>query len=65
MSDNPLPVSKFRKFRADDELWNDFADAVRHAPDPEADMSKVLRQFIRWYIRRPGAQIPKRPEPGE
>jgi hypothetical protein len=52
-----------RKFRADDELWVKFGDAVRRSPDAEADMSKVLRQFVRWYAGEPGARLPERPEP--
>lgn len=50
-----------RKFRADNELWAKFSDAVRRSPDAEADMSKVLRQFVRWYAGEPGARIPERP----
>lgn len=52
-----------RKFRADDELWARFGNAVRRSPDAEADMSKVLRQFVRWYAGEPGAKLPERPEP--
>lgn len=52
-----------RKFRADDDLWEKFTDAVRRSPDPEADMSKVLRQLVRWYAGEPGAKLPERPEP--
>jgi hypothetical protein len=51
----------YRKFRADDELWQSFGAAVEHSPDPEADMSKVLRQLVRWYAGEPGAKLPDRP----
>lgn len=54
-----------RRFRAPDELWERFGDAVKRSPDPEADMSKVLRQFCRWYAGDPGAELPKRPAEGE
>jgi len=53
----------FRKFRADDELWKRFSAAVAVSPDPEADMSKVLRQFCRWYAGDASAALPERPEP--
>lgn len=52
-----------RRFRTTDELWERFANAVDRSGDPEADMSKVLRQFVRWYIGEPGAKMPERPEP--
>lgn len=26
--------------------------------------AQVLRDFIAWYLRRPGASLPKRPDPG-
>lgn len=55
--------SDLRRFRASDELWENFGAAVQRSPDPEADMSKVLRQFLRWYTDEPGAKLPERPEP--
>lgn len=56
-------LSGLRRFRTTDELWERFGDAVERGPDPEADMSKVLRQFVRWYVGDPGATLPERPEP--
>lgn len=49
------------RFRADGALWEKFGEAVKRGPDPEADMSKVLRQFLRWYVGEPGAKLPERP----
>ncbi len=57
----PNPTA-YRKFRTDDGLWERFAQAVAHSPSPEADMSKVLRQFIRWYVSDPRAELPERPK---
>lgn len=54
-----------RKFRAPTDLWKRFGDAVEASPDPEADMSKVLRQFLRWYNHETGAKLPDRPAAGE
>lgn len=56
--------SNYRKFRAPDDLWKRFGDAVEASPDPEADMSKVLRQFLRWYVHENGAKQPDRPAAG-
>lgn len=53
-----------RKFRAPADLWKRFGDAVEGSPDPEADMSKVLRQFLRWYVHEAGARQPERPASG-
>ncbi|WP_327335874.1 hypothetical protein OG209_05270 [Streptomyces sp. NBC_01383] len=53
-----------RKFRAPTDLWKRFGDGVEASPDPEADMSKVLRQFLRWYVHETGARLPDRPPAG-
>jgi len=26
------------------------------------DRAKVINQFLRWYLHRPGAKLPKRPD---
>jgi hypothetical protein len=54
----------YRKFRAPTDLWKRFGDAAEASDDPEADMSKVLRQFLRWYVHEHGAKLPDRPAPG-
>lgn len=61
----PREKTEVRRFRTSDELWERFGDAVERSPDPEADMSKVLRSFVRWYVGEPGARLPERPEPAE
>lgn len=53
-----------RRFRTTDDLWKRFGDAVEASDDPEADMSKVLRQFVRWYVHEAGAKQPDRPTAG-
>lgn len=41
--------------RIPDEDWDEFKGvAGRHGPS-------LIRQFIRWYLRKPGATLPKRP----
>ncbi|MFJ9558233.1 hypothetical protein ACIRPH_30885 [Nocardiopsis sp. NPDC101807] len=56
-----MAANKPRRFVATDELWEKFELAVKKSPDPEADRSKVLRTFVRWYVGEPGAELPKRP----
>jgi len=41
--------------RVEDELWERFGDVA------VPDRSVVIREFIRWYVREPGARLPKRP----
>ena len=41
--------------RIDEALWETFGEIA------EPDRSSVLRDFIRWYVREPGAKPPKRP----
>lgn len=42
----------------DDNLWRDFEAATGRA---ETDRSAELRHFMEWYVRRPGAEHPRRP----
>ena len=41
--------------RVDEDLWARFGAVA----DP--DRSAVLREFIAWYVREPGAKLPARP----
>lgn len=51
--------NKLRGLRGvDDDLWDDFGDAVVRA---DSDRSAELRRFIEWYVRRHGADHPRRP----
>lgn len=43
----------------DDDLWNDFGTAATLAG---SDRSAISKQLYEWYIRRPGATLPKRPK---
>lgn len=42
----------------DDQLTQDF-DAATHAVG--SDRSNITRQLWEWYLRRPGAELPPRP----
>ena len=45
-----------RPIRIEEELWKPFGElaGVR-------DRAEVIRQFVAWYIRKPGAKLPQRP----
>lgn len=45
-----------RVVRVDDDDWGDLGEraGVRHR-------AAVIRALIRWYLRRPGAELPERP----
>jgi hypothetical protein len=35
-------------------------DAGRATAKMDTDRAKVINQFLRWYLRRPGAKLPER-----
>ncbi len=43
----------------DSTLWDEFGQAT---DDQAKDRSVVLRDFMRWYLRKPDAELPERPE---
>jgi hypothetical protein len=45
--------------RIDDETWEELGAAAAAAG---TDRSAVLRDLARWWLRRPGARMPPRPE---
>ena len=50
-------VTPIQHVRVADDDWGDLkAVAGRGLPD-------IVRQLIRWYLRRPGAKLPERPSP--
>ena len=52
------PKTQHRSVRIDDPEWNDAEQATRRMG---TDRAKIINQFIRWYLRRPGAKLPERP----
>jgi len=42
------------------DTWNEFEKAASAAG---TDRSKVLNEFVEWYLRRRGAHLPARPDP--
>jgi hypothetical protein len=43
-----------------DELADDFDKAARNSG---SDRSTVTRAFWEWFVGRPGAELPERPDP--
>jgi hypothetical protein len=55
----PTPNMPMRNgIRVDDETWDTFGEAVAHQ---RTSRSKAQREFMRWYARLPGAELPQRP----
>jgi len=57
---NPEKFTPIRRFRLDEETWRRFGRTVG-----ARGRSAVLADFVRWYLRIPGAKLPKRPEANE
>lgn len=54
-----------RRVRMPDDEWEPFLVAAKSMhPDGRSPRGKVLREFVRWYLRRPGAKLPERPPAG-
>lgn len=52
-------ITKHRSVRLEDNLWKRLKPAARAAG---FDRAGVIRQFVRWYLCVPGAQLPQRPD---
>ncbi|HXT92220.1 MAG TPA: hypothetical protein VN714_23545 [Trebonia sp.] len=53
------PKTQHRSVRVSDEDWGDLDKAAKAAG---SDRGTLIKQFIRWYLRRPGAELPERPD---
>jgi hypothetical protein len=47
-----------RAFRLAENLWIKFGEAAAAAG---VDRGTLLRAFVAWYLREPGAKLPDRP----
>lgn len=52
------PRTPARQMRIGDE-WFDFDLAAK---SQSSERAAVIRDFIDWYIRKPGAELPERPD---
>lgn len=57
MSPN-VPKTPPRQIRIGDE-WYDFDKAAK---SQDTERATLIREFIAWYLREPGARLPKRPD---
>jgi hypothetical protein len=48
-----------RNLRVANDVWLPALAAARHSG---ATLTDVITQFLRWYLRLPGAKLPERPE---
>ncbi|MET7956366.1 hypothetical protein ABZT07_20660 [Streptomyces sp. NPDC005317] len=55
------PHTPPRQMRIPDGEWLPFDAAAKAQGQTRAG---VVRELIRWYLRRPGAKLPVRPEAG-
>ena len=62
MTEKQPEQDRHRMFRAlfsiDDEDWKTFGKHAGNGKRPQ-----ILRSFVAWYIRKPGAKLPERPPP--
>jgi metal-responsive CopG/Arc/MetJ family transcriptional regulator len=53
------PKTQHRSVRIDDDLWNKLDEVAKELG---VDRATILRDLARWFVREPGAKLPKRPE---
>lgn len=54
-----------RPLRIPSSEWAPFEEATRAIhPTGRSPRTAVVREFMRWYMRRPGAKLPERPPAG-
>lgn len=52
------PGNPHRSVRVSDTDWADFDTATKQQ---DSDRGTVIKEFISWYLHRPGARMPRRP----
>jgi hypothetical protein len=53
-----VPKNKHRSVRFSDEDW---ADLLAGAETQDSDRGTVIKELVHWWLRRPGAKLPTRP----
>jgi hypothetical protein len=56
-----MSETKARKIRIDDQTWDRFGQLLPARTRGSRTRTSVLKEFIDWYIRTPGADLPDRP----
>lgn len=63
--ETPEKTEPAKNLRIPKSEWGPFGDATKDVhPEGRSPRTQVIRQFMRWYMRRPGATLPKRPDTG-
>jgi hypothetical protein len=69
MSDEPKKrgrpatgITPKRGIRIPDETW---LPAVEQAREQGTSAGELCREFLDWYLRKPGAKLPQRPVAGQ
>jgi hypothetical protein len=55
LSGVPSKGTDRRTIRVEPDLWDEFGTATANEPDGR---SGVVRAFMRWYLGKPGANLP-------
>ncbi|MFC9269139.1 hypothetical protein ACFTXJ_15390 [Streptomyces zhihengii] len=53
------PKTEHRSVRISDDDWRDLLAAAK---TQSSDRGTVIKEFVAWYLRRPGAKQPVRPD---
>ncbi|MFD7413506.1 hypothetical protein [Kitasatospora purpeofusca] len=53
-----VPKTQHRSVRISDDDWRDL---LATAKSQGSDRGTVIKEFVAWYLRRPGAKLPQRP----
>lgn len=56
-----MASTQHRSIRIPDDIW---LQAMTVAKERDTSAGELCRQFLEWYLRRPGVQLPKRPSVG-
>lgn len=54
------PKTQHRSVRISDDDWRDLLAAAK---TQGSDRGTIIKELVAWYLRRPGATQPKRPDP--
>ncbi len=54
----PGKGTSMHSFRLGDETWDRFGEAAKRKGTSRV---AAIREFIRWYVGYPGAELPERP----
>jgi hypothetical protein len=61
MNSHHLPNSPRTQHRSVRISGDDWADLDEASKAVGSDGGSLIKEFIRWYLRRPGAKLPERP----